>query len=114
MLSFPHGGIAKQTTASRLNRLHHRVLLTAYHGPCRRCHTGRLTRSGRRAQTEGIACPPRFYRRHARVRVLGRLLPCDDTGGAIQGWHFDLRVATHAQAERFGVKRVPATLLWGR
>lgn len=40
----------------------------------------------------------------------GEIVPVLDRGGAIKGMRLDVLYATHAEARRFGVKRVPVTV----
>lgn len=85
------------------------VKATGYDANCRRCQTRSLTSTGRNAGLPGVAVDPRVIRLGSRVRILSRGYShrwrlCDDQGGAIKGRHIDLRLPSHAQAVRFGVR----------
>jgi 3D (Asp-Asp-Asp) domain-containing protein len=88
------------------------VTASAYHGgPCKRCGTGRRTATGHSAASPGLAVDPRFIRLGSRVRILSRGFShvwrsADDTGGRIKGRRIDLRLGSHAAAQRFGVRRL--------
>lgn len=85
------------------------VKASAYNASCRRCQTTGRTTTGRSASLPGVAVDPRFIRLGSRVRILSRGYShawrrVDDTGGGIRGRHIDVRVPTHKQAVRFGVR----------
>lgn len=86
-----------------------RVRASAYSGNCPRCGTGSRTCTGRSSSLPGVAVDPRVIRLGSRVRILSRGYShrwrlCDDRGGGIKGARIDLRLGSHAQAQRFGVR----------
>jgi 3D (Asp-Asp-Asp) domain-containing protein len=90
------------------------AVVTAY-CPCRLCCGPRaqgITSTGQDARTSGCAVDPRHISYGSRVRIPGiGWRTADDTGSAMREdgekgiIHIDVRMQSHEQALRFGVRR---------
>ena len=87
------------------------VKVTAY-CPCEIC-CGKWakygkTASGRPSQLPGVAVDTAVFPHGTRFDIPGHgsWLLADDTGSAVTGLHLDVRVPTHAEAVKHGVKRL--------
>jgi 3D (Asp-Asp-Asp) domain-containing protein len=82
------------------------MVVTAYHGPCKRCGTGKYTRSGKLASRGGVAADLRYYRGY-EFKINGKWYPVDDSG--VCGRHrADLRkpFKTCKEARQWGRKKI--------
>ena len=80
------------------------VEATAYcGGPCKTCGTTGTTRTGRDADSRGVAVDPAVIPLGSRLDIpgYGSWVRADDTGGAIKGDRIDLRMG-HREAREFG------------
>lgn len=85
-----------------------RVTVTAYHAPCRRCHTKRHTVTGANAHGSGLAVDPRLIPIGSRVKLGGKWYVADDIGP--HGHRVDIRLPNtanvHKRMKAFGRKRM--------
>jgi 3D (Asp-Asp-Asp) domain-containing protein len=75
-----------------------KVTVTAYHAPCRLCHTKRHTITGANATRPGIAVDPRLIPLGSKVKVNGRWYVADDVGP--KGRHVDIRFRNRKGAHK--------------
>jgi len=98
------------------------AIVTAY-CPCRTCcgpGAEGLTSTGRDARLSGCAVDPKRIPYGSRVRIPGvGWRTADDTGSAMRAngrrgiVHVDVRMQSHSQALRFGVRRMTITVVGG-
>lgn len=94
--------------------------VTAY-CPCKVCcgrRTRGITASGKTVRSNGgafVAADTDLLPFHTRIRVpgyhAGKAIPVLDRGGDITGHRLDVFFRTHAQAETWGRKNLPVTIL---
>jgi 3D (Asp-Asp-Asp) domain-containing protein len=93
------------------------VTATAY-CPCSICcgkGSPGITKTGRSAWKPGVAVDPKVIPLGSHLDIPGynrgpnnngSWILCDDIGGAIKGNHIDVRFKTHAEAKKWGVKKI--------
>ncbi len=111
-------GIASQASAPKVRTVE--ALVTAY-CPCRQCcgpEARGITSTGQDARRSGCAVDPKWIRYGCRVRIPGiGWRTADDTGSAMRAHgeqgiiHVDVRMASHTQALKFGVRRTKIQIL---
>ncbi|MHB1000188.1 MAG: 3D domain-containing protein [Armatimonadota bacterium] len=81
-----------------------KVTVTAYHAPCKICHTRSRTYTGRNASLPGLAVDPRLIPLGSKVKINGKWYVADDKGP--RGHHVDIRlsnsVSAHKKVKKFG------------
>src|SRR5687768_16794720 len=86
------------------------VKATAYDAQCKRCGTGKYTRTGTIARRGIVAVDSRVIPYGSRVHVPGYAwLIAEDSGGAIKGRRTDICFGSrsaHKLTSRFGVRRM--------
>lgn len=86
------------------------VWATAYCPTCRVCDTGKVTATGRRAFSRGVAVAERGRRAvplGSRIHVPGfGWLRVDDTGGGVHSDQIDIRFRSHRRAVQWGRRLV--------
>ena len=94
--------------ASEWTQKHVRMRVTAYcmGACCCGTHANGETSIGRNANKKGVAVDPKVVAYGSRIDIpgYGNWMPADDCGGAIKGNRLDVRLKTHKEALRWGVK----------
>ncbi len=108
---------AARSHSHRFRRVKRRLTITGYCiGPCRRCETCGLTRSGTHC-VHGVAVARRAWLRAlplgARVYIpeygWARI---DDVGGKVRSNQLDLRFANHRVARHWGKREMTVLAVW--